>query len=221
MIWIAIPIAAIIGYLFGAVPVGVLVCRFFGVNILQEGSGRIGTTNAWRAAGLKAAIPTLLGDALKGAIAVLLVRNLVPFIFPDPSVMNPDVALMRVTIWRLAETLAGGMAIIGHNWSVFLGFRGGAGGVTSAVTTMALMPMAGGIVWLVGAGLYWWTRIASVATFSVGLSAFVVFLMLHVNDRAPWPYSIYGAIALISVFIALRNNREKLKEGNERVITLW
>ncbi|MBV7333197.1 glycerol-3-phosphate acyltransferase [Chloroflexi bacterium TSY] len=213
--------AAIIGYLFGAVPVGVLVCRIFGVNILQEGSGRTGTTNVWRAAGLKAAIPTLLGDALKGAIAVLLVRNLVPLIFPDPSVMSPDVAFIRVTIWRLAEALAGGMAIMGHNWSIFLGFRGGAGGVTSAVTTMALMPMAGGIVWLVGAGLYWWTRIASVATFSVSLSAFVVFLMLSVNERAPWPYVIYGVIALISVFIALRDNREKLKEGNERVITLW
>ncbi|MEM7128602.1 MAG: glycerol-3-phosphate acyltransferase [Chloroflexota bacterium] len=221
MYWIAVPIAAVIGYLLGSTPVGVLVCRLYGVDIQQVGSGRTGTTNAWRAAGVKAAAPTLIGDAIKGAVAIWLVRSLFVAIFPDPVSMSVDEATSRITAFHLASALAGAMAVIGHNWSIFLGFKGGAGGITSAATTMALFPLAGGIVWLVGALLYWWSRVASVATFSVGAATFASFLILAVNQRAPWPYIVYGIIALISVYIALQSNREKLKAGEERVITLW
>ncbi len=221
MFWIAVPIAALFGYLMGAIPVGVLVCRLFGVDIQSVGSGRTGTTNAWRAAGLKAAIPTLLGDALKGAVAILIVRTLFHLLFPDPTAMTVDEAVTRDFIVRLAESLAGGMAIIGHNWSVFLGFKGGAGGITSATATMALMPLVGGMVWLIGALLYWWSRIASIATFSVGASTLAIFLILAVNERSSWAYVVYGLLAFGSVFIALQRNRENLKEGKERVISLW
>ena len=72
--WIMVPIAAAIGYLLGSIPVGLWVCRFYGVDIRTVGSGRTGGTNAWRAAGLKAAVPTVIGDAVKGALAVWLVR---------------------------------------------------------------------------------------------------------------------------------------------------
>lgn len=221
MIWVLVPVAAIIGYLLGSTPVGVVVCRLFGVDIRQVGSGRTGTTNAWRAAGLKAAIPTLIGDAIKGAVAIWIVQWLSSLFFPDPSVMDVAEASSRLFVFRLAEALAGGLAIIGHNWSIFLGFKGGAGGITSAATTMALFPLAGGIVWLIGALMYWWSRIASVATFSVGASTFGVFLIMAANDPALQPYAVYGFIAIISVFIALRSNREKLKDGEERVISLW
>ena len=221
MIWGMVPVAALLGYLLGAIPVGVLVCRLFGVDIRSVGSGRTGTTNAWRAAGLKAAVPTLIGDSIKGAVAVWLVRFLITTLFPDPGVMDVAEASARVTALQLASALAGGLAIIGHNWSVFLGFKGGAGGITSAATTMAIHPMVGSMVWLIGGVLIWWTRMASVATFSVGLSAFAIFLILYVNELSPWPYVIYGAIALVSVYLALRVNRANIKESKERIITLW
>jgi glycerol-3-phosphate acyltransferase PlsY len=221
MMWVMVPVAALLGYILGSVPVGVVVCRLYGVDIRQVGSGRTGTTNAWRAAGLKAAIPTLIGDAIKGAVAVWLVRALFPLLFPDPATMSVSEATLRMTVLELSVALAGGLAIIGHNWSLFLGFEGGAGGITSAATTMAIYPVVGGMVWLIGALLIWWSRIAAIATFSVGVSAFAIFLILAVNQLAPWPYVLYGAIALLAVFIALRVNRERLKEGNERIITLW
>lgn len=221
MYWVLVPVGAIVGYLLGSTPVGVLVCRVFGVDIRQVGSGRTGTTNAWRAAGLKAAIPTLIGDAIKGAVAIWLIGWLFNVAFPEPDVMDVTDASTRLFAFRLSKALAGGMAIIGHNWSIFLGFKGGAGGITSAATTMALYPLAGGIVWMVGALLYWWSRIASVATFSVGASTFGFFLIMAANDPALQPYAIYGLIALVSVFIALRSNRKKLKDGEERVISLW
>jgi len=220
-IWFFPLLAALLGYLLGSVPVGVVVCRIFGVDIRSVGSGRTGTTNAWRAAGLKAAIPTLLGDALKGAIAIWVIRWLFGLLFPEPAVMSVDEATLRLTVLDWAAALAAGFAIIGHNWSFFLGFEGGAGGITSAATTMALMPLAGGVVWIVGAFLIWWARIASVGTFAVGVTAFAVFLILAINGLASWAFVVYGVISLAAVLIALRPNREKMKNQQERIISLW
>jgi len=222
MIWIMAPVAALLGYLLGAIPVGVLACRLYGVDIRQVGSGRTGATNAWRAAGLKAAIPTVIGDAVKGAVAIWLVTVLTRGLFPEPTTMSVSEAVSRGNALHLAQSLAGGLAIVGHIWSVFLGFKGGAGGITGAATTMALYPPVGGMVWLIGGIMFWWSRIASIATFSVGVSTFAIFAMLAVDDWATfWPYVVYGVIAFGSVFLALRTNRTQLKEGRERVVTLW
>lgn len=228
MLWLLPILATIIGYLLGAVPVGLLVCRLYGVDIRTVGSGRTGGTNAWRAAGLKAGIPTIIGDAIKGAVAVWIVRGIYFLFFPDPGLIDISEAPRgltsadyRLITLQLAAALAGGAAIIGHNWSIFIGFKGGAGGITSAATTMALFPLVGGMVWLIGILVMWWSRISSIATFTVGASAFSLFLILALNDLSPWPYVIYGAIALVSVLVALRSNREKLSAQQERVITLW
>lgn len=220
-IWLTIPIAALVGYLLGSIPFGLWICRLYGVDIRTVGSGRTGGTNAWRAAGLKAAIPTILGDALKGVVAVWLVRYFFYQMFPEPGVMTLDEATMRQTILQLSVALAGGMAVIGHNWSIFNGFKGGAGGITSAATAMAISPLVGGMIWIIGAFLFWWTRIASIATFGVGVSAFAIFLILGVNQLTPWPYAIFGLLALLSVLLALNSNREKIRTQEERVITLW
>ncbi|MCB9139225.1 MAG: glycerol-3-phosphate acyltransferase [Caldilineaceae bacterium] len=219
--WILVPAGALIGYLLGSIPVGLWVCRLYGVDIRTVGSGRTGGTNAWRAAGLKAAIPTILGDAIKGAVAVWVIRWLFYRLFPEPAVMSVDEAVLRTTAVQLAAALAGGMAVIGHNWSVFNGFQGGAGGITSAATAMAISPLVGSVVWLVGGILIWWTRIASVGTFAVGAGAFALFLILGVNRLSPWPYIVFGVIAFFSVLMALRSNREKLRNQEERIITLW
>ncbi|RIK32803.1 MAG: hypothetical protein DCC55_36180 [Chloroflexi bacterium] len=221
MLWLLPILGTIIGYLLGAVPVGLLVCRLYGVDIRTVGSGRTGGTNAWRAAGLKAGIPTIIGDAIKGAVAVWIIRGLYGVLYPEPATMSVVDATARITALQLAAALAGGAAIIGHNWSVFIGFKGGAGGITSAATTMAISPLVGGAVWLIGILVIWWSRIAAVGTFSVGASAFALFLVLALNELSPWPYVVYGVITLVSVLVALQPNREKLSAQQERVITLW
>jgi len=211
MDWILIPIGAIIGYLLGSIPTGLWVTRLYGVDIRTVGSGRTGGTNAWRAAGLKAAIPTILGDGIKGALAVILVRALISRFFPAAD----------TTVIDLAIGLTGGAAIWGHNWSLFAGFNGGAGGITAAATAMAIFPLAGGIVWITGALLIWWSRIASVGTFAVGAVSLATLLLFALNDIAPWPYVIFGAMAFFGVFMALRRNRQQLKDQKERIITIW
>lgn len=221
MLWFLVPIAALLGYVLGSIPVGLWVCRLYGVDIRTVGSGRTGGTNAWRAAGLKAAVPTILGDALKGAVAVFLVRWLYMLVFPEPAAMSVDEALSRSMILDLSLALTGALAVIGHNWSFLNNFKGGAGGITAAATTVAISPLVGGIAIIIGAFVIWWTRIASVGTFTVGVSSFALFLILAVQQLSPWPYVVYGVIVLASVMIALRSNREKLREQKERVITLW
>lgn len=214
MDWLFVAVAALLGFVLGSVPVGLWVCALYGVDIRTVGSGRIGGTNAWRAAGLKAAVPTILGDALKGAVAVVLVRFLAGQFLPD----------MAPTLVALAASLAGGAAVWGHNRSLFLGFQGGgAGGITTAATTMAIAPLAGGIVWLTGALLIWWSRMASIGTFAVGACslATLIFLYFVDSDRWPWPYMIFGLLVFLAVTTALQRNRNALKEGKERVITLW
>lgn len=221
MMWAFAVVGALIGYVLGSIPVGLWVCRLYGVDIRTVGSGRIGGTNAWRAAGLKAAIPTVLGDALKGVLAVLLMRWLFFVVFPEPPSMSVSDAVARTDALNLTLALAGGFAVIGHNWSFLNRFKGGAGGITTAATTLALSPLVGGIVVIVGAFLIWWSRIASIGTFAVAVSSFALFLILAIDQITPWPFAIYGVMVLAAVLIALRPNREKLRQQQERIITIW
>ena len=202
---------ALLGYLLGSVPVGVLATAVYGVDIRKIGSGRTGATNAWRAAGLKAAIPTLLGDALKGVAAVLLIRYVA-------GAFLPDVDAMAVAA---AAALAGGAAVVGHNWSLYFGFKGGAGGITTAATILAISPLIGGVVCLVGLLLIWWSRMASIGTYSVSVTALVCAVVFAIAGQTPWPYVIFGLIAYVAVTISLSRNRQALRDGEERVITLW
>ncbi len=211
MDWLLIVAGALLGYLLGSVPVGVLATAVYGVDIRKVGSGRTGGTNAWRAAGLKAAIPTVLGDALKGVAAVLLIRYCAGAFFPHMD----EIAVAA------AASLAGAAAVVGHNWSLFLGFKGGAGGITTAATILAISPLIGTIVCLVGILLIWWSRMASIGTYSVSASALACATVFAIAGQTPWPYIIFGLIAYLAVTLSLSRNRQALKDGEERVITLW
>lgn len=209
--WLLIGVGALLGYLLGSVPVGVLATAMYGVDIRKVGSGRTGGTNAWRAAGLKAAVPTVLGDALKGAAGVLLIRSLAGVYFPQVDEISV----------AIAASLAGATAVLGHNWSVFLGFKGGAGGITTAATVVALSPLIGGIVCLVGVLLIGWSRMASIATYSVSATTLACAIIFAISGQTPWPYILFGLIAYLAVTLSLSRNRQALKDGQERVITLW
>ena len=118
-------IAAVLGaYLVGAIPIGWLVARAFGMSdIRRHGSGNIGATNVLRTLGRLPAIVTLLGDVLKGYLAVALAARLTQ---GDPA----TVALATVA------------AVVGNCWSVFLGFRGGKGVATGLGALLRLVPWA-------------------------------------------------------------------------------
>ena len=109
-------LAGVIGYLCGAFPNGYLLVRLIkGVDIRDIGSGRSGGTNSMRAAGLPVGFTVAILDVVKGAVGVLLTRWVLGLLGADADLMP----------WF--EITAGILSVIGHNWSVFLGFKGGAG----------------------------------------------------------------------------------------------
>ena len=100
---------AVLSYLIGSIPSGLIIGKFFfNTDVRQYGSKNIGATNTYRVIGLKAALPVFLCDALKGAVGVVL--------------LSPYGPMFMI--------LGGILGMMGHNWSVFLGFKGGRGVAT-------------------------------------------------------------------------------------------
>jgi glycerol-3-phosphate acyltransferase PlsY len=191
------PIMIALGYLMGSIPVGYSVVKLVkGIDIRGYGSGHTGGTNVWRAAGLWPAILTASGDFLKGMIAVWIGR----------AVLGNSIG----------EVLVGLAAIAGHNWSVFLGWHGGAGTATNlGVISMLSFPVA---LALSGAGLLVVviSRYASVASLAVAILAPTIFLGLALFAHRPLPHAIYSLLAGATVALALRSNIARLLAGTER-----
>jgi len=193
-------LVACIGYLLGSIPVGLVIVRLArGIDIRTVGSGRTGGTNAYRAAGLAAGVSTGLGDAAKGLLAVWLTHLLVP--------------------GAGAAVLAGLAAIAGHNWSVFLGFRGGAGTAANLGALLGLSPATFLLGLVAGALAMIASRIASVASLSVSIVAALVLPVLILLRWHPAPYLLYGIGQLILVVVALLPNIQRLRRGTERQVT--
>lgn len=189
-------VAAAVGlaYLVGAVPVGYLVGRVFGVDdIRRHGSGSIGATNVLRTAGRSAAVLTLVGDVAKGAIAVMLGAAW--------SAGDPRVAA--------ASTVA---AIVGNCWSIFLGFRGGKGVATGLGAFLVLVPWAtlpAALVWLVVTATFRYVSLASIMAAScVPLGALVL----------GYPGSSTLACLVVAAIVVARHrdNIARLTAGSER-----
>jgi glycerol-3-phosphate acyltransferase PlsY len=189
-------IIVLLAYLIGAIPFGLLFTKVFsGVDVRSVGSGNIGATNVLRAAGKKAAVFTLLADCLKGLVPVLVVR----FWLQDDAL----------------TVLTGIAAVLGHNFPVFLGFKGGKGVATSYGVALAITPWLGIIcllIWL-GAALIW--RYSS-------LSALISFLAYPFLVFSAYPESkALGSLALFlsgMIYFRHRENIKRLVAGTESKI---
>jgi len=186
-----------LGYLIGSIPVGYLVVKLTkGMDVRQYGSGRSGGTNVWRAAGPLPAILTTVGDFSKGMIAVWIGR----------AILGDSIG----------EVLVGVAAIVGHNWSVFLGWRGGAGTSTNlGVISMLYWPVALALI-IVAVLIAFVLRYASVASLSVAILAPIIFLVLALVAQRPLPHVLYGLLAGAIVVLAHRANIARLLAGTER-----
>jgi len=193
-------VATVMAYLLGALPVGYLIGKLRGVDVLQYGSGRTGGTNVMRAAGSWAAALTVLGDGVKGLLAV-------------------GIAVLLVGT-PAAKVLAGLAVLIGHNWSVFLGWRGGAGAITNlGVITALHYPVMIGLV-VIGFVALVVSRMASVGTLTMAVAAPLIFAGLAILGHVPWAYTIYGLFAGAMIAIALLPNIHRILSGTERRLEL-
>lgn len=190
------------GYIIGSIPMGLVIVRAIsGQDVRQVGSGRTGGTNAMRAAGLSAGVLTALLDALKAASSVWLAKWLL--------VGDAEPAGM---------VLAGLAAILGHNYSIFLGFKGGAGGAPCVGAAMAIWPWSVLIVVPLGVLVLFGIGYASVATLSVAVVITALFAYRTYFQQAPAEFILYGVGAFILLVWALRPNIRRLLRGEERLI---
>jgi glycerol-3-phosphate acyltransferase PlsY len=196
-------LAALIGYLLGAVPFGLIVGRLTrGIDLRDYGSHRTGATNALRTLGLPAAALVFLLDVGKGVAAVLLPRALFA---GDPLV-------------EWAAAVAGFAAIVGHNWSAFIGFTGGRGVATSAGALGAMSPWTILVLAPIVVGIIWRTRYVSLGSISGGLLAPVITTVVWAADAATVPAIAYAAASGLLVTAAHADNIARLRSGTERRI---
>jgi len=209
----------LIAYLLGSIPFGWLIVKIStGRDVRQIESGRTGGTNVMRAAGVLAGLLTGIMDVLKGAASVWIARALVPADFP---------------LYTWVEVAAPLLAILGHNYSIYLierhestgkmTLRGGAGGAACLGGAIGLWPSAGLIILPLGLLVYLIIGYASVTTMSVALIAAIIFAVQAAQGALPWQYILYGVAAEMMLVWALRPNIERLRQGNERMhgLRVW
>lgn len=196
-------LVALVAYLIGSVPTGYLVARARGVDIRSHGSGNIGATNVLRVLGKPAGILVLVLDALKGATAVLLA----PRIFA--SWVSPEEATLYLPL------VAGIGAILGHNYTCWLRFKGGKGVATSGGVLAALVPLAFLIT------LATWILVIAISRY-VSLGSVIAAAVLpfataftHARTQAHWPLLALTAVIGLLVIWSHRANILRLRAGTE------
>jgi glycerol-3-phosphate acyltransferase PlsY len=182
----------ILFYLMGSVPTGYLLGQARGLDIRQHGSGNIGATNVWRVLGWKFGLVAFASDFLKGFLLLYLVRTIC---FPD------------ATSWAVATLLVicGMAAILGHNYTPWLGFKGGKGIATSAGVLGALMPPVLAVslsLWIVVTLL---TRYVSIGSLVAAAVLFPAALFFYPGQ---W---VYIGLAILAGGLAIYRHNGNIK----------
>lgn len=188
-------LSAVIGYLLGCIPCGVLIARFYGhMDIRKTGSGNSGTTNVLRTLGWAPSLLTLAGDCVKGVLAALIGRWL----------------------GGEASMLAGGLfAVLGHDFPVFMKFKGGKGIATSLGITFVICPPVAPLLVVIVIAIVAVTRIMSVGTLTASLSyPFLNWLFLP-EDADPALRIGFAILLMALSFFCHRSNLRRLFRGEE------
>ncbi|MEI6285996.1 MAG: glycerol-3-phosphate 1-O-acyltransferase PlsY [Bacillota bacterium] len=188
-------LAIVIGYLLGAIPFGLIVGKnIYGIDLREHGSNNTGATNAFRVLGPKAALFVGIPDMLKGVLAVYFAQLL----SADPLIM----------------VIAGIAAICGHNWSMWMKFRGGRGVATSVGVLLMLAPKVVGVVLVVFIILVALTRYVSLGSVTGGI--LVPFLMWYFDY--PLVIKYFGIVVAIFIVLRHRANIKRLLNGTENKV---
>jgi glycerol-3-phosphate acyltransferase PlsY len=196
-------------YILGSIPFGLILAKKMAdIDVREWGSGKVGATNVMRSAGRKVAILSGLLDIAKGAAAVLLAG----LIIGKTYVAIGNFGFGPV----LAQVLAGLAAVAGHNWSIFLKFRGGSGVATFFGGWLALFPIVailGGEILFLGAVSTLFVSLGSIAGV-VGTYAIVI--PLTVFNGLPIEYLLYAFVGTGMILYTHRGNIKRLLAGKER-----
>ena len=207
MAWIII--ALLSSYLIGSIPCAYIFGRLLkGIDIRKFGSGNVGATNAMRVLGRGPGISILFLDILKGYIAVTLLADFLIWRIP-----NLSEAALRVIL--------GLSCIIGHSWTVFLGFKGGKGVATSLGVLLGLAVKIGSLKLVLGLIILTWliifiiTRIVSIASVLAAIAMPIYMILFRESNIL-----IFTSL-IICIFIILRHtsNLKRIIQGKEPRLT--
>ncbi len=204
-------IVAIIAYLLGSISFSIIISKkVAGFDVREKGSGNAGTTNVLRSVGKSAALLTLIGDILKGVVAILVA------ILAGKIVKNLDNALL--------VQIAGVCVILGHTFPVFFKFKGGKGIATSLGVLLMTNWQIGLICLVYALILIALTRMVSVGSLVAALLFPVLVLFINQNYIVPtgsdnWSYLIYSIIISALIIFNHRENIKRINEGTENKIS--
>lgn len=193
---------AVLAYLLGSIPSGFLIGKLRGVDVRTSGSGNIGATNVMRVLGRPAGIVVLVLDGLKGwAAAVLVAGFVVRSVYPSAGPLARE--------WLQIE--AGFLAILGHNYTCWLRFKGGKGIATSAGVLAALVPWALVCVLVLWAVVLVLTRYVSLASICGSAALPLATWLLHYSA------ALIGTTTVMTVMAIYKHkaNIQRLMRGTE------
>jgi acyl phosphate:glycerol-3-phosphate acyltransferase len=193
-------LSLIIAYFIGAIPTGFWAGKMLkGIDIREHGSKNMGATNVMRVLGKGPGIVVLLIDILKGILPLTVVPNLLGI--TDPLVL----------------VFIGAAAVAGHNWTIFLGFKGGKGVATSLGVLIGLAIQISGIrpVLLIVVGV-WIVVFASTGFVSLAsILAATALPILMVTYNAPFPIKVLSILLCVFIVLRHRSNISRLLKGQE------
>lgn len=218
MLFIYIAIA-VLAYFIGAVPVGAVVAHFQGVDMRRHGSGKLGATNVLRTVGRRAAALVLLGDFLKGSVAVWAAQIIAGGFAPGARVTWLD---DRVSVITLASAVAAAAAISGHVWSVYMRiitgeWSGGRGVATGLGCMVAVNPWITVVALAVGIPTIIISRYVSLGSIMGSVASVIAILLLVIIGQMN-ALSLLFILLGVFVILAHRDNIERLLKGTERKI---
>lgn len=215
----------LLSFLIGSVPFGWIFGKMNGVDIREHGSGNIGATNVWRILGKKWGLPCFILDMLKGLVPVLLVSCLVQYKNHEPMVAISFLKNYRhdypMLTAQIIQVLSGLCAILGHNFSPWVNFKGGKGIATSAGVLLGLMPAGTVLIIITWLIVFFITRYVSLA--SIMAAAVLPIISLwgswyhgKIQDGT-WnkPLFAFSLFAGIMAIWKHRTNIKRLREGTE------
>jgi glycerol-3-phosphate acyltransferase PlsY len=192
---------AVTAYLLGSIPTGYLVARAKGIDIRTVGSGNMGATNVFRVLGKTAGAIVLIIDGLKGYAACAWLAGFWANQFSMPAAQ-----------WECFRILAGVAAVLGHNYTCWLKFKGGKGVATSAGVFFALAPLAAGVALAAWIFVFALSRYASVASIVAAIALSGAVWLTENNLILKLVTTALGLLAIIKH----KENIKRLLNGTER-----
>ena len=196
----------ILSYLVGSIPNSIIITKLVkGVDIRDYGSGNAGGTNVSRVLGKKYGILVIILDALKGAIAVVLIARLYLGNFPFHNSTPFD-------DFTLVQIIAGVAAVVGHIWTIFAGFKGGKGiatGLGVLISIITLDMLIGLVVFIAVVGISRYVSLGSISA-AVSIPA-IMFIRKNIFHAQVTGYSTVLPFTILLALLVIYTHRENLK----------